>query len=54
MDWPEVMLGICSDSRMGAMAIVTALSAVPSMAMSPSLAILRASSVPTVGSPWSS
>src|SRR5690242_12851401 len=48
------MLGMCSDTRIGAMARVTALSAVPSMAMSPWLAILRASSVPTVGSPWSS
>src|SRR5579862_6071561 len=48
------MLGMCSEARMGAMARVTALSAVPSMATSPWLAILRASSVPTVGSPWSS
>src|SRR5437762_1170789 len=48
------MLGMCSDCRMGAMARVTALSAVPSIATSPWLAILRASSVPTVGSPWSS
>src|SRR6185437_1711564 len=48
------MLGMCSDARIGAMARVTALSAVPSMAMAPWLAILRASSVPTVGSPWSS
>src|SRR5689334_24333141 len=48
------MLGMCSDARIGAMARVTALSAVPSMATSPWLAILRASSVPTVGSPWSS
>src|SRR5579859_1725638 len=48
------MLGMCSLSRIGAMARVTALSAVPSIAMYPSLAILRASSVPTVGSPWSS
>src|ERR1700761_1750325 len=48
------MLGIFSALRIGATATVTALSAVPNMAMSPSLAILRASSVPTVGSPWSS
>src|SRR6266702_2352641 len=48
------MLGMCSDCKMGAMARVTALSAVPSIATSPWLAILRASSVPTVGSPWSS
>ncbi len=54
MDWPEVMFGMCSDSRIGAMAIVTALSAVPNIAMSPALAIFLASSVPTVGSPWSS
>ncbi len=51
VDWPEVMFGICSDFRMGAIASVTALSAVPIIAMSPALAILRASSVPTVGSP---
>ena len=54
MDWPDVMFGICSDLSIGAMAPVTALSAVPNIAMSPSLAIFLASSVPTVGSPWSS
>src|SRR4029450_9297198 len=53
-DWPEVMFGIFESRRIGAIAMVTALSAVPSIAMYPSLAILRARLVPTVGSPWSS
>src|SRR2546423_1849483 len=48
------MFGIWACCRVGAMAMVTALSAVPIIATYPSLAILRARLVPTVGSPWSS
>jgi hypothetical protein len=32
-DWPDVMLGIFESRRIGAIAIVTALSAVPIIAM---------------------
>src|SRR5919198_1958169 len=53
-DWPEVMFGILDCCRIGIIATVTALSAVPIIAMYPSLAILRARLVPTVGSPVSS
>nr|WP_261987586.1 hypothetical protein [Actinomadura sp. HBU206391] len=50
-DWPEAMLGISAWRNVGAIAIVTALSAVPIIAMYFWLAILRAMLVPTVGSP---
>jgi hypothetical protein len=53
-DCPEVMLGIFACCSTGAIATVTALSAVPIIATYPSLAILRARLVPTVGSPASS
>src|SRR4051794_38221497 len=53
-DWPEVMFGIFACFSVGIMATVTALSAVPSMATKPSLELLRARLLPTVGSPWSS
>src|SRR4051812_27362165 len=48
------MLGILDCCRIGIMATVTALSAVPIIATKPSLAIFRARFVPTVGSPVSS
>src|SRR5690349_4328501 len=48
------MFGISACFRIGAIAMVTALSAVPIIARYPSLSILRARFVPVVGSPWSS